>query len=80
MIGAAECGQWREPYQAGKTIQVHIKHNIQRGNESVMVTFPWTEAVINKKNEWKQASFLACKYTIIYICMSMYLRLEGITP
>ena len=40
VIGVAECRRWREPDQTGKTLQEHIKQNIQRGNVSVMISYP----------------------------------------
>ena len=40
VIGVAECRRWREPYQTGKTVWIHIKQNIQRGTVSVMVSYP----------------------------------------
>ena len=51
-----------EPYKAGEMVQVHIKHDIQRGTVSVMVSCPWTMAPLNQKQNSRCS---ACLYAYV---------------
>ena len=42
--------RWRPPYQTGKTVHAHAKHNIHCGNVPDMVSYPGTVASLNKHN------------------------------
>ena len=53
------------------------KHNIQRGNVSFMVSYPWTMAPKNQ-SRLDKTPVPRRAYIYSYACMSMYLRLEEI--
>ena len=53
------------PYQTGKTVHVHAKHNIHRGNLPDMVLYPGMVASLNKHNWYKQLSLF-----IVFLLMN----------
>ena len=53
------------PYQTGKTVRVHAKHNTHRGNVPYMVLYPGMGASLNKHNWNKQLSLF-----IVFLLMN----------
>ena len=57
--------RWCSPYQTGRTVHVHTKHNAHWGNVPDMVSYPGTVASLNKHNWNKQTNRQSDKETTV---------------